>query len=363
MKIHLPGLNGIRAIAALAVIFSHIGLSLDEFGLKKLEDIDLAGYGVTIFFSLSGFLITYLLLIEKERFEYINVKQFYIRRILRIWPLYYFYLFITVATVLVYHLQPIGGNLWYYIFFSANAPFIFGTAIPLLGHFWSLGVEEQFYLFWPWVVNKTSRLFRVIVIFILFIIMLKVAAWVLFKKTGIVIPYQVIHVTRFHCMAIGALGAILFHRRHKLFLDISYSIIAQVVSWLFVASLAFSLFQGGSLIKHEAVAIIAVVLIVNVAGNSKSLIKLNGWIPDYLGRISFGLYVYHPLIIFLTAKALGRYLEQIEPVTRAIIVYPLLLTLTVVVAGISYRFFEKRFLVLKTGFSRVKSYASERQGI
>src|SRR5688572_17546909 len=98
-RIHLPGLNGIRAIAALAVIFSHIGLSLHQFGLKSLPDIDLAGYGVTIFFALSGFLITYHLLIEKQRFERVNIRQFYIRRILRIWPLYYLYIALVIITL------------------------------------------------------------------------------------------------------------------------------------------------------------------------------------------------------------------------------------------------------------------------
>src|SRR6478735_4462608 len=98
-KIHLKGLNGIRAIAALAVVFSHLGLSQLDFGIPTKNSIDLAGYGVSIFFSLSGFLITYLLLIEKERFGDIQIRQFYVRRILRIWPLYYFYLLITLLTL------------------------------------------------------------------------------------------------------------------------------------------------------------------------------------------------------------------------------------------------------------------------
>ena len=161
-------------------------------------------------------------------------------------------------------------------------------------------------------------------------------------------------------MAIGALGAILFHRKNKLFLDYSYSIPAQIISWLFIASLAFSLFPGGSLIKHEVVAVISVILIVNVVGNERSLIRLRGRIPDYLGKISFGLYVYHPLIIFITARTLGGFLREVPPPTRVVLIYPLLVILTIVVAGISYQFFEKKFLALKTGFSRVESYASER---
>lgn len=99
--IFLPGLNGLRAIAAIAVVISHITLIFSTFGSDfKLFGSDdkgnpnaylLASYGVTIFFVLSGFLITYLLILEKEK-KPINIKSFYIRRILRIWPLYYFYL-------------------------------------------------------------------------------------------------------------------------------------------------------------------------------------------------------------------------------------------------------------------------------
>src|SRR4051812_16240676 len=98
--LHFSGLNGLRAIAAIAVVFAHTTTGLYSFGLDcfifgKYPDGNpkstlLAGFGVSIFFALSGFLITYLLLEEKRQKE-INIKNFYIRRILRIWPLYYLY--------------------------------------------------------------------------------------------------------------------------------------------------------------------------------------------------------------------------------------------------------------------------------
>src|SRR5690606_24795997 len=98
-RIYLPGLNGIRAIAAFAVVISHTNGRLGEFGLSKLPYWDLAGFGVTIFFTLSGFLITYLLLKERAKTGTIKVRKFYVRRLLRIWPLYYFYLFLILAIV------------------------------------------------------------------------------------------------------------------------------------------------------------------------------------------------------------------------------------------------------------------------
>ena len=109
-KLYLPGLNGIRAIAAIGVMLSHINLSLHSF---KISSISLFGFdennkqsqwnlgeqGVTMFFVLSGFLITFLLLKEKKQSNKISIKKFYIRRILRIWPLYYFYFFLILIVI------------------------------------------------------------------------------------------------------------------------------------------------------------------------------------------------------------------------------------------------------------------------
>ncbi|MES1218996.1 MAG: acyltransferase, partial [Bacteroidota bacterium] len=215
-SVHLKGLNGLRAIAALAVVVSHTLLFSKQFGLSKSTGVDLAGFGVSIFFSLSGFLITYLLLLEKDRFTTINIKAFYIRRILRIWPLYYFYLFLSVIMILIFHLGDLPGSLIYYIVLCANIPFIAGTELPLIGHYWSLGVEEQFYLFWPWIVKKTTRLIKVLLIFISIFLVLKIGLRLLHIKTGLLWPYLIIHVSRFECMAIGALGAVFFFKQNKI---------------------------------------------------------------------------------------------------------------------------------------------------
>ena len=89
-----------KAIAFIAVLISHITGDLNHFGLNQFgKSLNLASFGVTIFFTLSGFLITYLLLKEKEKTdkELINIKHFYNRRVLRIWPLYFMYVFICIV--------------------------------------------------------------------------------------------------------------------------------------------------------------------------------------------------------------------------------------------------------------------------
>src|SRR5258706_11837844 len=127
--VYVPGLNGLRAIAEVCVVISHIPLWLKEFGLNSkifVTDsagnaigLPLAGHGVTIFFTLSGFLITFLLVEEKETGP-IKVRDFYIRRILRIWPLYYLYFIICLITILCYGMRFNSGSIPFYIFLAAN---------------------------------------------------------------------------------------------------------------------------------------------------------------------------------------------------------------------------------------------------
>ncbi|MDB4274068.1 acyltransferase, partial [Algibacter sp.] len=105
--IYLPGLHGLRAIAAVLVIITHVELFKAKWGLPNLYNYkliqDFGTIGVDFFFVLSGFLITYLLFKEKEKYNKVSVKSFYIRRVLRIWPLYYFVL------ILVFFILPFIG--------------------------------------------------------------------------------------------------------------------------------------------------------------------------------------------------------------------------------------------------------------
>jgi len=236
--IYLPGLNGIRAIAAIAVVISHITLSLKDFGLNphifgtysdgNPRTLDLAGYGVSMFFALSGFLITYLLFKEKE-INQVNIKKFYLRRILRIWPLYYTYFFICFIIYFIFNVDFSQKSSLYYLFYSANIPFVLGGTLPFLAHFWSLGVEEQFYMFWPWI-NKL-RLKQITIFSILSIILLIGAKTYLHIFTPDTILERFIHVTRFHCMMIGALGAVVYYNKSAFILKIATNKIVQLICW------------------------------------------------------------------------------------------------------------------------------------
>jgi peptidoglycan/LPS O-acetylase OafA/YrhL len=354
-KVHLKGLNGLRAIAALAVVVLHTSIGLSPFGLPwNRMGNEFGMFAVTIFFSLSGFLITYLLLLEKDDCGDVSVKDFYIRRILRIWPLYFLYLSICVFVIWATKTQRLPGSLPYYLFLTANIPYIRAHALGLVGHYWSLGVEEQFYLFWPWVARK-EKLERIIGIFIVLFIGLKIATRAYLAYSGHNTPYTALDVTRFDCMAIGGIGAVWFHQHSPAFWKICTSLVAQIIAWGGLAALAFNQFHILPIIDNEVVSVLTVVLIVNVSSNPHTMVNLEWSLPNYLGKISYGIYVIHPLVIFGMQRWCGAWMSQHAPTLRYVLVYGGVMALTIGLAASSYEFYEKRFLNLKERFSTVKS--------
>jgi peptidoglycan/LPS O-acetylase OafA/YrhL len=367
--IYFSGLNGLRAIASLAVVFSHITLGLKEFGLNSYifgsypdgnpVSTQLAGFGVSIFFSISGFLITYLLLEEKKTAT-INIKHFYIRRILRIWPLYYLYLLLSLLTIWIYDLPFNTLTTYFFIFLAANIPFIIGSAVPLISHYWSIGVEEQFYAFWPWLLKKihSNFLLHFTIGITLSLLIIKFICRYIEIKYGLNLPYTMIHVTRFHCMLIGAIGAILYFKNNSIFLKIASGYILQLISWIIILLVSVNLFYIASLIDNEIISLITVFLIIGQIQGKRKIINLERSFLDFLGKISYGIYVIHPLIIFYLSKFLKVH-------TNAGFFYYILIYLsafgcTILFAYLSYEFYEKRFLNLKKKYTIVKNLSTKK---
>lgn len=363
-KIYLPGLNGIRAFAALAVVVSHTTLALSEFGLNdKVFGVDkfgnplgllLAGHSVTIFFVLSGFLITYLTIVEKEKAGRLNIKKFYVRRLLRIWPLYYLYLLIALLLIVLLNLDTSNfGQIPFYIFLAANIPFIFGKGLPLLAHYWSLGVEEQFYLFFPQIARvNLKKIFVVFITLGLLLWILKVTFWYLQSTSEIYKTlYQILFVTRFYSMFLGGAAAILFYKGNTIFFRFFTNRITQIIAWSMVFLLVINKFNIASVIDSEFVALMALALIIGQI-TKNGVIDLENKVMDFLGKISYGIYVIHPIIILGIEKLLPV-LENIW--YNYIIVYVLIITLTILISDISYRYFETKFLKLKTKYAVIKS--------
>lgn len=364
--VHLPGLNGFRALAAAGVVLSHIVIAaITELGLNphilgtlengEAKGLQLAAYGVTIFFVLSGFLITYLLLKEKE-IQAVNIKHFYVRRILRIWPLYYLYLVICLIVMFALAMPVEMRSLSFYIFMVANVPLIIkGINIPLLlGHYWSLGVEEQFYAFWPWIAKKENgKLLKLAIGITLGLILLKMIFWVVSVKYGVDTPYIAMSITRFQCMLIGAVGAILYYVGYPWFIKLSTNLYTQLICWGVILFIIANRFHVASVLNHEFVSVVTLFLIIGQVTKKNRLINFDNKLCNFLGKISFGIYVYHMLVLF-AVTALVTHLA-VTPIWQYILLTVLTITITIVVAYVSYQFFEKRFLQLKHNFSAVNS--------
>jgi peptidoglycan/LPS O-acetylase OafA/YrhL len=362
--IYFPGLNGLRAISAIAVVISHITLGLGHFGLNphifgtyadgNPRGLSLAGYGVTIFFVLSGFLITFLLLEEKEHHS-VNVRKFYIRRILRIWPLYYLYLSVCLFAILVLDMELNTNSLLFYIFYAANIPFIINTSLPFLSHYWSLGVEEQFYLFWPWVVRRSGTVLLICILSVALLISTKVYLHLFMPGS---VAETAIHVTRFHCMFIGAAGAILYKNRNTIFIRFTDNKISQLLCWSILLLVALNRFHIASFIDSEIIAFVALVVIIGQINVQNRLINLELPVMDFLGKISYGMYVIHPLLIFLTGQLFKNF--QIQETVKYLMVYGVIMSVTIGLSYLSFRYFENYFMKLKKRFEVVQSAVSFR---
>jgi len=316
----------------------------------------MASYGVTIFFTLSGFLITYLLFMEKQQQE-ISIRNFYIRRILRIWPLYFTYLALAVITIYIYTPEKLPGTLPYYLLFAANIPSIFNNHLPHLAQYWTLGVEEQFYIFWPWLMKKTNNALKALIVFTACFLLLKLFFRFVYFKWDNIIPLRILVVNRFECMSIGGIAAILCIQKHRLFLNITHNKIIQLICWLSLPVMAFNYFHVTPFLDNDLVALITVVLIVNLSFNSDTLVNLENRYFDFLGKISYGMYIMHPLIIFYYASFLN--MIEVTGTVKIVLVFCGVLFLTVFFAWLSYEFLEKRFLKLKEKFAVVKATDSK----
>lgn len=361
--IHLKGLNGLRAFVALGAVFSRITHALQQFGLnpfifganqdKTPKGLQIAGFGVSIFFSLSGFLITYLLLQENEN-KGINVKNFYLRRILRIWPLYYLYF---ILCLIVYFLVPINvasKTLIFYIFFAAHIPFILNNTVILFGHYWSIGVQEQFYLIWPLVIKKTgTRFFSIVLITFFLLILLKIYFRYFIQGGDQSLPYRIIHIMRFQCMLIGALGAILFQNNNYFFLKLFTNKIFQILAWSVLLFLLFNRFHIASVLDNEFISVVALAIIIGQITEKNRIINLENKVCVFLGKISYSIYVIHPLIIFIFSYLFRGYTEN--NMLKYIVVYFSIISTTILFSYISYAHFEKIFINKKNKYSIINT--------
>lgn len=376
-RVYFPNLNGLRFIAALAVIVHHIEQQKSDFhvaNIYALPTIQLFGeLGVVLFFVLSGFLITYLLLEEEHATGTIGIRNFYLRRILRIWPLYFLIIILGLLILPNLPLFNIPGFSWsdtyrhwqlkivFYIFFLPNLVSPLLGLVPYAAHTWSIGTEEQFYLIWP-VLLKSIKKYRLLLMFIIMTVYL-VMARALFSSRTDFLPLKSALIAfwptfNIDCMAIGGFFAMLLHTRHRLlkFFQNKYLFYFALVFTIFLLykGVYFPLLTVNHIkfpyLYKEFYALWFAIIILNFAANPHIHLSLEARPLRYLGKISYGLYMYQPIAIAL-AFQLAKYFQPIfNP-----LLYTLSMALTVLLSAISYRYFESYFLKFKSAFSSIVS--------
>jgi peptidoglycan/LPS O-acetylase OafA/YrhL len=362
---HITSLDGYRGIAFLLVFLRHYTLTRHSQSpiLLGIMNVSAVGWaGVDLFFVLSGFLITGILLDTRTEPHYF--RNFIVRRALRIFPLYYGVLFVILALTPLLHLQWHRGHIAYFFYLGNIAENInprLEDVLPYFSflHLWSLSLEEQFYILWPLVIYFAGTPRRVVRLCLgLSIVALCARIAVLhFLPEGRAVEWCSAELpTRMDGLLYGAIAAVLVRR-------FPIERLVPTARWLFFASaavLAVLFFRVGPNIDNRATSLIGYPLLalffaslLVLALEPKSLFAAFGSIRPlrFLGRYSYGLYVYHLIAGF----ALGYLLTWIQQKTHTIVLGGILFTLivffgTLGMAIASYELYERRFLRLKRFF-------------
>jgi len=338
---YIPGLDGIRGVAALMIMFLHFVPNYNSTAhpfLSILRKLAIIGQcGVPLFFVLSGFLITRILLYTKNNPDYF--KQFYLKRVLRIFPLYYLYLVINFFLIPWFTDTPVPDlNLtWPYYLYLQNIAMTFNWKMFDLPHLWSLAVEEHFYFIWPIVIyffsNKLTL--KIIAGIIIFAFLCRI------YLVSIGIGTYYFTLTTFDSLAIGAFLA--FNER-KLWLNAKNMLqIALVLVIPLIVIFPFLTGSGNNFIvylKNPIISVFCMSLIGLVSMNNHLLNRFfTTRFLRYTGKISYGLYVYHPTCYSFVNKYL--------PATNIALVFVMCFAVSYLTATLSFYFFETPFLKIK----------------
>ncbi|MES2377388.1 MAG: acyltransferase [Bacteroidota bacterium] len=394
---YIPGLDGIRALAAFLVILAHWP--------NYLLSLKFAWMGVNIFFVLSGFLITRILLFEKSNTFKSYISGFYYKRTLRIFPLYYGYLLITCLLITFftyYNKQLLNYAAWHDAYYAIKNNFIYYLtytynfkvsvrSLPdysgrFFGHLWTLSLEEQFYVVFPFVVYFSSlKTLKIIIITVLFLCPLLRLWGVLYGVNLVTDRYWFgeLFYTNTICQSDALItGAALAVFNIKLvkpyftfFVTFSIWLFVGIVCFIFIRESGYFLMSGKSLgydfpafwftektkywfinirpfYQYTLVNLLAAALILP-AINGQTLFPriFQQRVVTYLGKISYGIYIFHfPLAAIFVLVAdiyLGGWGNLTKQPAAEIICFILYIFSVIGIAHLSYQYFEKKILKYK----------------
>lgn len=346
---YFPQLDVLRFIAFLMVFGAHAfphdagALGGGPFAGSAAVLVRSGGFGVDLFFALSSFLITSLLLREREQTGRLDVKSFYIRRALRIWPLYFAFLIGGFGLQFVAPSKPLSGA-----DFAAFALFLGNWKIAFAGYpadafalLWSLCVEEQFYFLWPPVIRLTSGAsLRTVAVGMIVTSVLSRLVFSIFDLPDY--SFWCATISRLDPIAVGILVAvggrpIREHAYAAVFFGFAIVVLGEAIDT--------ALPQYGRTFGYLVVAGGCGLVLSGFLA-----MKAQPGLLSYLGKISFGLYVFHRAILDL-----GLYLFPTHSAALQLARAGLCLALSITAAALSYELYEAPFLKVKNRFAHVAS--------
>jgi len=365
---YIKQLDSFRALAVIFVIINHWN-PYDNF-LKIVPNWFLGSLGVDMFFVLSGFLISKILFDTRNSAEEFSIsksksiRNFYLRRSLRIFPIYY----LTIFVLLIFN-KTTGTNIksafLYFATYTSNFYFFkIQTWDGMISHLWSLSVEEQYYLFWPWIIMFAPKkhILRIVVLFI----MVGILSQFLLSRI------YLNEILTFSCFDAFGLGALLSWqltyglKKIRQFYSIvtAASIVALIFLILYLMEIQLSIIPFRTIVS--TISLWAITYIVLNKDSDKFIFRfvLNNKALLFLGKISYGVYLYHRIIPEMITIKINRCLHPILPelliknhLGKITLFENVILLISV--SWLSYVLIEKRFLMLK----KIFGYGTEKSGL
>jgi peptidoglycan/LPS O-acetylase OafA/YrhL len=351
----------VRFLAFLLVFLFHFlpWPAVGQAGWRvQMALVELCSMGLCLFFTLSAYLITTILLAERETNCVISVPKFYIRRILRIWPLYFFGIALGIGIALERN-RPgdVIGFLWYLLFAGNLYCIAFGWLGNSFAPLWTISIEEQFYLIWPWAIRWFSRRGMMVCSF-LFIAAANITLFILGQRHALGREVWANTFVQFEMFAAGILLALA--RKHLAWRNAGIGLLLVLAGpflWFFTclqfyyqqSPVTGAAISGANLmLRYLLIALGSAAILHGFCMIGPS--HMPRW-ATYLGKISYGLYVYHLFAIELARLLLAPLRGRVFLAALA----PVALLLTISFAVLSYTFLESPFLRLKRRFEIVHS--------
>ncbi len=334
---YLPSLDGLRAVSITIVILSHVLVGHADPRILKIFG---SGHlGVLFFFVISGFLITTLLLKENATTGTISLGKFYIRRFIRIFPVAYLYLFVLLLLKWLFHLDVYVFGLLAPALYIQNLHII-NNQNPYSGHYWSLSVEEQFYLIFPLLQKISGRIYGIILILCLALDLLLKYSYYHVRLSGVSFLWG--FIDNIDSILVGCIISVFlfigliplsFIRKYKIALNFGG-----------IALILLTHYLKAEFLKNSVIAAAFGVILISNIQPAKDLIFrfLNSkWIIK-LGVLSYSLYIWQQLFMF------SHFDVRVGGLN--ILGFPCNLIILLLVSFLSYTYFEKYFLRLKKRF-------------